>query len=112
MQTTYLIISSPNSTAMLAAMRQLCADISDGYHVGQLFFYSDAVALGTLDCYPEAVQQLLDYADEHDIAVHLCSAGFQKRGYQLSVCAQQDFAFKGVGQFMAEIRQSDHIRVF
>lgn len=112
MQSTYLIIAAPDSEALHAAADNVQADIDNGLTVGQLFFYSDAVAVGALDSYPEPVQALLDIAEDYHIATHLCSAGFQKRGYQLSDNARQDFAFKGLGQFMAETRHAAHIRVF
>lgn len=112
MQSTYLIISAPNSDALQKASVQLQSDIDNGYTVGQVFFYSDAVVLGALDDYPEPALALIDVAETHDIALHLCSAGFQKRDCRLSVIAEQDFAFKGLGQFMAETHHADAIRVF
>lgn len=112
MQSTYLIISAPESDKIDAAAMQLQADINGGLAVRQLFFYSDAVVVGALGDYPEAVQALLAVAENHDIALNVCSAGFQKRGYHLSDNARQDFAFKGLGQFMAETRDATYFRVF
>lgn len=112
MQTAYLIISPPDSAVLNNATAQLRTDIAAGYHIEQLFFYSDAVVLGSLHDYPAPAQALLDFADDHDIALHLCSAGFQKRAYRLSALAEQDFAFKGLGQFIAESQTADVLRVF
>ncbi|PIE44344.1 MAG: hypothetical protein CSA45_06705 [Gammaproteobacteria bacterium] len=111
-QTTYLIIAEPHSDRLAAAARQLQHDMAAGHDISQLFFYSAGVAIATLAAYPLAARQLIEAADDHGIALHVCSAGFQKRGYQLSPIAAQDFAFKGLGQFMAETRDVNHIRVF
>lgn len=108
----YLIIASPDSEALGKAAIQLRNDLDSGNRIEQLFFYSDAVVLGSLHDYPPPAQALLALAEDHDIALHLCSAGFQKRAYQFTALAEQDFAFKGLGQFIAESQTADVLRVF
>ncbi len=112
MQSTYLIISLPTAEKITDAVYQLQKDVAEGYDIGQLFFYSDAVILGTLEQYPAAIQELLDIAEDNHIPLHLCSAGFQQRNYRLSTLAIQDFSFKGLGQFIVESQHADALRVF
>ncbi len=112
MQSTYLITCLPTAEKMADAVCQLHKDVAAGYNIGQLFFYSDAVILGTLEKYPAAIQELLDIAEDNHIPLHLCSAGFQQRNYRLSALAIQDFSFKGLGQFIVESQYADTLRVF
>ncbi len=112
MQSTYLITSLPTAERIADAVCQLQTDVTAGYHIGQLFFYSDAVVLGTLEKYPTVMQELLDIAEDNHIPLHLCSAGFQQRNYRLSALATQDFSFKGLGQFIVESQHVDALRVF
>ncbi|MGY0399150.1 MAG: hypothetical protein ACWIPH_04280 [Ostreibacterium sp.] len=110
--TSYLIISPPESDNFTKVKIQLQTDLDNGLHVSQLFFYSDSVSIGTLAYYPDVCEALIDLAENHHIPLHLCSAGFQKRNFRLSSLGGQDFIFKGLGQFIAESRSVDFIHVF
>lgn len=112
MQCTYLIVSPPHADRMHEAGKQLLQDVLAGYQIKQLFFYADAVVLGTLDDYPEAIISLLQTAEDHHIPTHLCSAAFQQRRYHLSDLGKQDFDFKGLGKFISESRDAEKLRVF
>lgn len=112
MQCTYLLTQTAKHHRTQAAAKQLSNDITQGYHITQLFFYADAVAIATMDHYSEAYNTLMTLADQQDIALHICSAGFQQRGLVLSDRAKQDFVFKGLGQFIAELSSVNHVRVF
>lgn len=112
MNCTYLIVSSPEHQKITDAAQQLSDDLSNKHQIKQLFFYSEGVAIGQLEDYPQACEDLMDLADSHRIPLYICSAGFQKRDYQLSSLGEEDFTFKGLGQFIAESQSSDTIRVF
>lgn len=112
MHISYLITSAPESPKIKQACAQLRRDIAAGFDIGQLFFYSDAVAIGSYENYPTAAEDLLDIADENDISATLCSAGFQLRQLSISDIGQQDFTFKGLGQFIAETQHAESIRHF
>jgi|GEM_PF-6476690 len=86
---------------------QLCRDISEHHAVSQLFFYSDASLIGQA---PEAYEALIELAIAHDIHLHLCSASFLQRQLTFNPSAQEDFNFRGLGQFIAESQSLDAIR--
>lgn len=111
MQATYLITQPPTDSIMQTVIGQLQRDIQQDVAIGQLFFYADAVSIGTLTEYSAAITNLIELADAHDMILSICSAGFQKRQYQLSPLAEQDFTFKGLGQFIAESRHADIARL-
>lgn len=108
----YLIAAPPSSKAIQSAHIQLQKDFEAGQQVGQLFFYGDSVIVGTLSDYPTTLQALLNLAETHNVGIFLCSAGFHKRRLRLSAIAQQDFIFKGLGQFIAESQTAQVLRQF
>ncbi len=110
MYINYLITAAPDSHRLYDASIRLRQDIDSGFDIGQLFFYSDAVAIGAREDYPAPAQQLLELTEQHDIPITICSAGFQLRQLTLSDLARQDFTFKGLGQFVAESQRADAIR--
>lgn len=113
MKTIYLITSPINSEAISAASAQLQADLSAGHVVQQLFFYADSVAVGAVtDDYSDNIQALIDVAEAHHLPLYLCSAAFQKRSLRLSELGEQDFTFKGLGQFVSEMQVADCVRQF
>lgn len=113
MKAIYLITSPIDSDAISVASTQLQVDLSQGYVVQQLFFYADSVAVGAVaDDYPDNIQVLIDVAEAHHLPLYLCSAAFQKRKLHLSELGEQDFAFKGLGQFVSEMQSADLVRQF
>lgn len=111
MQATYLITHSPEKNTIQQLIFQLHKDIEQGINIKQIFFYGDAVAIGTQTSYTHEISQLIGLTDENDITLSICSAGFQKRHYHLSDTAKQDFSFKGLGQFIAENSSIDLARL-
>lgn len=111
MQATYLITLFPDESMVQKLICQLHKDIEQGIDIKQIFFYGDAVAIGTLTSYTNKLKRLIALTDQYDIMLAICSAGFQDRQYHLSDIAKQDFSFKGLGQFVAESRSIDLARL-
>lgn len=112
MSQIYLITSPLCKHLYHRLYQQLSADLSQSIAISQCFFYSEAVAIGELLEYPQDFSAFIALADDYNIPLNICSAAFQKRQYQLSPLAEQDFTFKGLGQFVAESRQAHHIHTF
>lgn len=109
---SYLITCAPDSPTMASVIQQLTEDIKKTYQITQCFFYGDGTAIAALDNYPTLVEQLIDLSESQHIPLHVCSAAFAKRGLNLSPLGQQDFIFKGLGQFIADTQNNAHIRQF
>ncbi|PIE45102.1 MAG: hypothetical protein CSA45_04165 [Gammaproteobacteria bacterium] len=112
MQIIYLVVSFPDDAVINKILSQLNDDLSHRHAVTQCFFYSDAVAIGAVQCYSHQTKILLNSLDEHHIPLRLCSAAFQRRHYQLNSTVKQALTFQGLGQFINEVAQSDNIRIF
>lgn len=111
MTCVYFITAKPTDKLFSALLTQLNADLLNKKTITQCFFYSEAVAVGEFEHYPNMLQAIIDQADEHDIALNLCSAAFELRKLRLSPLAQQDFLFKGLGQLVIETQKAELIRV-
>lgn len=112
MHYAYMITAPVESPRFNQALVQLCTDIAAQITISQVFFYGDATAIGTLDEHSDNFQDMIDLADEADIALHICSAAFQRRNYRISSLGQEDFHFKGLGQFIVETTAAEKIRVY
>lgn len=111
MKGVYFITASPTEQLFSTLLTLLKKDLLKKHTISQCFFYSEAVAIGEFEHYPNSLQAVIDQADESDIALNLCSAAFEQRKFRLSPLAQQDFLFKGLGQLIVETQKADLIRV-
>ena len=110
MHISYFITAPPRSEKSSKALRQLTQDLIKEFVIKQLFFYSDAVEIAALEDYPLLVETFLEMAEDNNIALYVCRAGFQQRQLKLSILGQQDFSFKGLGQFIVESQDAQFIR--
>lgn len=111
MHCVYFITAPPTEDFLRSLYRQFADDVGQGKVISQCFFYADAVAVGELVDYPDSLVEFVDLADDNDVNLNLCSAGFQSRQLQLSDIAKQDFNFKGLGQLIAETQNAAQIKV-
>lgn len=93
------------------ALARLSEDVNSA-DVEQIFFFSTATEVASYKSYGENLSQLVQMADDNDIELYVCSAGFQARNLKYSALGQHDFQFKGLGQFIAQTSSVEAIRVF
>ncbi len=108
----YLFTSPPDDECMTSAITQLKKDIDEKNHVNQCFFYSDSVAIATMTAYSDTIEKFIDLAESQQIPLFLCGAAMQKRQLSISQLGQQDFISKGLGQFIEDTKNADHIYQF
>lgn len=108
----YLFTSPPDDDCMISAIKQLNQDIQENNQVNQCFFYSDSVAVATVKEYSDNIEQFIDLAESQQIPLYICGAAIQKRQLSISPLGQQDFISKGLGQFIEDTKNADHIYQF
>ncbi len=110
--TNYLFTSPPDDECMISAIKQLTQDIDEKNHINQCFFYGDSVTIATTKNYSHIAEKFIDLAESQQIPLYICAAALQKRQLTISPLGQQDFASKGLGQFIEETKNADHIYQF
>ncbi len=103
------ILKSDNQQQIL---NSIIACLKNKHSIKQLFFYSDASQIASLENYPETIEKIISLADDNDIKLFVCRAAFQKRNYKQTSITQQDFQFMGLGQFLSVSLNSDKTIVF
>lgn len=111
MRVCYLITKPPTDPKFDEALQSLSTDI-EKVNVEQVFFFSTATEVASYQSYSKKLSKLVQLADDNDIDLYVCSAGFQARDLTFSELGQHDFQFKGLGQFIAQTTAVDGIRVF
>lgn len=111
MSICYLITKPPTHQKFDVALELLSSDINQS-EINQLFFFANATEIASYKSYPNNLETLIHLADEHDIELYICSAGFQARGLKFSELGQHNFKLKGLGQFIAQSGRAKKIRVF
>lgn len=110
-----LLVQGGQSTdAPLSALRFARAALAAGHRIGRVFFYKDAVAVGSRFHSDEdgARRDWAALASERGFELAICIAAGARRGIVEGESVQPGFAIVGLGQLIEAMEEADRLVAF